>query len=239
MFTNKRKNYHRISLKFNGKPLERCTSYKYLGIVIDDKLKWNDHIDYICKKISKSCGALAKMRHCASLELLREIYYALIYSYVRYGISIWGNAPESTLNPLKILNHRAARIMTFAPFGRLDISPLLNYLEILDITDICKLETAKLLFKIKNELIPAVFGNYFKSRNANVNHPYNLRSRGGRTISINCKTIYGQRSLQYRDTEIWNSIPIELHACGTVAAFKKQLKEHLLESQVTEGVISL
>ena len=129
--------------------------------------------------------------------------------------------------------------MTFAPFGRIDISPLLNYLELLDITDIYILETAKLLFKIKNELIPVAFGNYFESRNANVNHQYNLRSRGGRTTSINCKTVYGQRSLQYRDSEIWKSIPIEICTSGTVTAFKKQLKAHLLDSQVTEGVVSL
>ena len=126
VFTNKKKHYHDILLKINGNPLERCTSYKYLGIVMDDKLKWDDHIDYICKKISKGCGALVKMRHCASLELLREIYYALIYSYIRYGITVWGNASESTLNPLRVLNHRAAHIMTFAPFGRIDMGPLMN-----------------------------------------------------------------------------------------------------------------
>ena len=43
--------------------------------------------------------------------------------------------------------------MTFAPFGRIDISPLLNYLEILDIDDVFSLETSKLVFKLKKEMI--------------------------------------------------------------------------------------
>ena len=206
---------------------------------MDDTLKWDDHIDYICKKISKGCWALAKMRHCASLELLREIYYALIYSYIRYGITVWGNASESTLNPLRVLNHRAARIMTFAPFGRIDMGPLMNYIEILDIDDICLLETAKLIFKLKNDLIPVVFGNYFETRNSNPSHRYNLRRRGGNTNYMKYKTSYGQRSLQYRCTDIWNNIPHELHDCHTIAAFKRQLKSHLLASQDIDGVVSL
>ena len=39
-----------FSLKMNEKKLERCFDYKYLGIIIDDKLSWKAHIQYICKK---------------------------------------------------------------------------------------------------------------------------------------------------------------------------------------------
>ena len=75
------------------------------------------------------------------------------------------------LEPLKILNHRAARIMTFAPFGRIDMIPILNYLEILDIDDIFLLETAKLIYKIKTSMVPIALGQYFEL--CNVNHIQN------------------------------------------------------------------
>ena len=68
IFTNTRKNFHEISVKINKTPLEKCTKYKYLGIVIDEKLNWKDHIEYVCKKVSKACGIFAKLRHCASVE---------------------------------------------------------------------------------------------------------------------------------------------------------------------------
>ena len=66
--------------------------------------------------------------------------------------------------------------MTFAPYGRIDILPLLNYLEILDIKDIFTLETAKLIFKVRNDMIPIPLKNYFEVRNR-VAHRYNLRQR--------------------------------------------------------------
>ena len=86
VFTNIRKDFHEISVKINKTPLEKCAKYKYLGIVIDEKLNWKDHIEYICKKVSKACGALAKMRHCDSVELLRDIFYSILL--IR---AIWDN----------------------------------------------------------------------------------------------------------------------------------------------------
>ena len=91
----------------------------YLGVYVDKKLSWKPHIDYICKKISKACGALSKTRHCIGIETLKNIYYALVNSYLRYGISSWGNASSEVLKPLNVLINRVVRIMSFAPLGRL------------------------------------------------------------------------------------------------------------------------
>ena len=182
------------------------------------------------KKVSKACGALAKMRHCASVELLRDIYYALFYSYVRYGITIWGNASDSNLTPLQTLIHRAARIMTFAPYGRIDIFPLLSYLEILDLDDIFSLETAKLIFKVKNDMIPIPLTNYFAVRD-NSAHGYNLRHRGTTTQSMIYRTMSAEKSLQYKVPFVWNDIPENLQECETLIKFKKSFKSHLLQLQ--------
>ena len=234
IFSNKKKDVHELTVKINNKPLEKCSSYKYLGIIIDEKLNWGKHIEYICKKVSKACGALAKIRHCASLELQREIYYALFYSYVRYGISIWGNANPDTLKPLKVLNHRAARIMTFAPFGQIDLNPILRYLEILDIDDIFRLETLKLLFKMKNDMIPINLGHYFEVRNANVHHRYSLRPRSTSVETIDTRLRIGEKSLQYRGPRVWDEIPENIQNSVSFKSFKKEMKKHLLQLQESD-----
>ena len=231
IFTNKKKDVHELSIKINNKPLEKCTSYKYLGIFIDDKLNWKKHIEYVCKKVSKACGALAKIRHCTEVNLQREIYYALFYSYIRYGISIWGNASPINLSPLKVLNHRAARIMTFAPFGQIDLNPILSYLDILDVNDIFLLETAKLLFKVKNEMIPVTLGQYFEIRNANVTHRHNLRPRTNRVDTIDTRLQIGEKSLQYRGPKVWAEIPENIRDCSSFKSFKKEMKTYLLQLQ--------
>ena len=142
-------------------------------MVIDEKLNWDAHIKHITPKISKACGALARLRNCISIEVIKNVYHALIYSYLRYGILIWGNASQSVLNPLQILLNKAVRIMVSAPFGHIDLNPGYEYLQILDITKIFMLETGKYHFKLVNHLLPAQFGNYFEtSENQMVSHNY-------------------------------------------------------------------
>ena len=97
-----KQNIPEVCIKINNAPLEICKSYKYLGVVIDEKLNWDAHIKHITPKISKACGALARLRNCISIEVIKNVYHALIYSYLRYGILIWGNASQSVLAPLQI-----------------------------------------------------------------------------------------------------------------------------------------
>ena len=105
----------KFKLKISGTPLERCSSYKYLGLHFDENLNWKTHIDYVCKKISKICGIISKLRHSVDIEILKTVYYALGYTYLRYGNIVWGNAAKTVLKPLETLQNRIIRIMTFVP----------------------------------------------------------------------------------------------------------------------------
>ena len=76
----KRKNSktQEFNLKYNGKKMERCLFYKYLGVYIDDKLNWTKHVNYLCEKLSKMSGMFSKLRHICDLKLLKTIYFALV-----------------------------------------------------------------------------------------------------------------------------------------------------------------
>ena len=100
MIISKKRKTSNMSIRINGKELKHCDSYKYLGVYIDKNLSWKPHIEHVCKKVSKACGALAKTRHYVNVDTLTSIYYALFNSYVRYGLASWGNASTETLHPL-------------------------------------------------------------------------------------------------------------------------------------------
>jgi len=103
-----------LSIGINNTQLEQCDSYKYLGIFIDKDLSWRTHIQYITKKVLKACGAIAKLRHCVCIDTLKNVYYSLVYSYIRYGLMIWGNSSSSALSSLHTALHKVLRVMTFA-----------------------------------------------------------------------------------------------------------------------------
>ena len=67
----------KIRVKAAGLPVvmqrnvvECATKTKFLGVIIDNKLKWNDHITYVKSKISKTIGLFYKCANILGGQLL-------------------------------------------------------------------------------------------------------------------------------------------------------------------------
>ena len=58
-----------LKLKINGDNIKQVNSAKFLGIIIDSKLTWKQHIAHIQHKISKTVGIICKTRHYVSLKV--------------------------------------------------------------------------------------------------------------------------------------------------------------------------
>ena len=231
IITNK-KNFNKddFKVKLNGKNLNRCTSYKYLGVMLDDKLNWKVHIDYIIAKISRVCGVLSKLRHFVRLDTIKTVYYALAYSHLQYCILSWGNADYTILDPLRRLQNKIMRIISFTPlYGPLDVYEMYEKLDMLQIDKVHQLEKAKFMFKYNKKMLPDAFNNYFLSFDEA--HTYNTRSSSrGDYQKINIRTGAGQKMLRYNGASLWNQLPTELRNLHSVAMFTKACKEHLKHS---------
>ena len=235
MLFTKKQNVPNFSVKIDDNSLESCASYKYLGVVIDNKLNWGPHIEHTAPKIAKACGALARLRNCTNTDVLKNVFHALIHSYLRYGILIWGNASQSVLSPLQILLNKAVRIMTFAPYGNIDLNPAYDYLKILDVAQTYMLETGKFQYKFKKDLLPTEIGNYFKtSADRLIQHDYGLRSRNDNKAPrfFSCsKTV--EKSIQFnKGIQIWNAMPLDIKNSESLSIFKSSYKKFLYESDI-------
>ena len=88
--------FHRAKFKSTNKDIyirdiniKRVTSVKFLGLIIDDQLKWLEHIQYIKNKVSKSIGILCKVRNYLDKTTLHNLYFTFVYPYLIYGIEIY------------------------------------------------------------------------------------------------------------------------------------------------------
>ena len=52
---------------------------KFLGVIIDHKFKWNDHITYVKNKISKSIGILYKIQRFLDMNTLIQMYHSFVF----------------------------------------------------------------------------------------------------------------------------------------------------------------
>ena len=102
-----------------GPNLECKDHVKYLGVLIDYKLSWKNHIDSITMRLSRTIGLVSKIRHFVPFHTLVSIYNCLVDNclvvpYLRYSLIAWGQAGKTQLNKLLILQKRALRLMCFA-----------------------------------------------------------------------------------------------------------------------------
>ena len=86
--------------------IEQKDYIKYLGVYIDKHLNWQPQIQHVNNKLAKNLGILSKLRYYIDLNILKQIYYALIYPYLSYGILAWGCASKTRLDCLRIKHNK-------------------------------------------------------------------------------------------------------------------------------------
>ena len=211
-------------LRINGKEIKQVNSAKFLGINIDSKLNWKQHIAYIQNKISKTTGILCKTRHYVSLKILRTLYYALIYPYFHYGNIVWANTYQSSLDPLIKLQKKIIRIISFA--GYKDHTPsIFKKLSILPFGQINEEKTALFMFRYFNKMLPATFDSFFTlNRDFHSHH-----TRSSTKIHITyVRTNYNKHSFKYKGSQVWNKLPKTVKTAKSIYIFKKKIKRYLL-----------
>ena len=97
MIFTRKKNKFNFQIHCGGSHLERVASTKYLGVVVDEKLNWSAHINYIHSKLCKASYILSKLRHYVNINTLKMIYYSLAYPHLSYCITAWGGASKSLI----------------------------------------------------------------------------------------------------------------------------------------------
>jgi len=87
--------------------IERVSHTKFLGVIIDEKLDFKNHIKHVQAKISKGIGILCRAKKYFDVKTLTELYYSFIHPYLNYCVEIWGSTFVTALDPLVKLQKKA------------------------------------------------------------------------------------------------------------------------------------
>ena len=101
-----------LLIKIESKSIENVSATKFLGICIDRKLTWSDHIDNILPKLSSCTFLIQNIRDTVSVDVLRLAYFGLFQSVIAYGIIHWGSASHA--DRIFVAQKRVIRCMSRA-----------------------------------------------------------------------------------------------------------------------------
>jgi len=96
----------------NHTDIKNVNSTKYLGVMIDNQLTWQNHIEYVYNKLLKLTSTFFyKIRDQVNMDVLKMIYFACVHSHLLYGNETYCNTYETYLSKLVILNNKLLRIL--------------------------------------------------------------------------------------------------------------------------------
>ena len=207
-------------------PLKVKDSVKYLGVTIDSRLNFDDHINLLRGKISRSIGVLSKIRHVLPVEALQNLYYSLIHPHLLYGIIIWGNTYKTYLKRLTTLQNRAVKISVGAHW-RDNTANCFVQLQVLKLTELFTHEVAKFMYKYTSKNLPPSFSFFTSVASVHIRST-RLASSQYSLYLPRYKTLTLQRNIKFQGVKIWNSVPLEIKKLS-FNRFKIQYK-HLLSN---------
>lgn len=96
--------------------LQSASEYKYLGVLIDDKLNFRPHINLLANRIRKLMFLFKNIRHIGSEQLIKTVYFAMCQSLLTYCNTSWGGAPKSIMIDLERAQRAVLKVSLSLPF---------------------------------------------------------------------------------------------------------------------------
>lgn len=184
-------------------------STKMLGIIIDYRLTWEEHVDILCQKLRKNCYGLRSLSNYCSEKVLVMVYYANIHSHIKYGILNWGNSVHA--HRVFIVQKYAIRILARLSYHQ-SCREAFKHLKILTVASIYILQSCIYAFNNK-----ATLNKNRHSHNYATRHRETLQPKSHRT------SLY-QNNFEYLACKLFNKLPQEIKTLGNIKTFKNKVQ---------------
>ena len=216
-------------LNIGGEKIERigrdCNTkfFKFVGILLDDELKWDKHINYVENKIASSIYALSQTKKLFPTPILKTIYNSLAKPHLEYGLIVWGAAKDEQMAKIHNLQKKAVRNVLNAKYNA-HAEPLMGKIDVLNIFDLRDANVVELVFKYLENKLPECMLNLFTPLQ-------NTRSKNLRVEKPNYKIYETFPSVKI--PKIWNSWAGELRSLNSSKAAKKHVKNKCITKYKT------
>ena len=204
------------SITINEKVIKIVSSVKYLGLIFDESLTWNEHVNSLCNSLLKYFGIFNQVKHFINKRLARQIYFAFIYSRIRYGIETYGSCSEKLINKIQIIQNKLMK-MLLGLNPRTSTNRLHMYMNVLKVKDLYKVNILDFVNSCITGKCPDSFNNYFIERESN----YNIRNIG--LYVKRCNTDIGSSAVCTFGAKLWNGLNTDLKQHSHKLSFRKHL----------------
>jgi len=199
-----------LKIEFKNSTLTCVQSASLLGIIIDERLTWKQHIDQLAARISSFTFVLRVLQSEISLAVALQVYYAHVNSRISYGIILWGGSSEAVR--ILILQKKCLRSI-FNVSRETSCRPLFQKYKILTVVEIYIIQCCLHIHNKRNSLLENSHTHEYNTRQDNLY----IRQQYTHLSTI-------QKQFEFQATKIYNHLPGEIKRLSK-RQFKKRMQK--------------
>ncbi|XP_072018350.1 uncharacterized protein [Amphiura filiformis] len=208
-----------FSYSIHGITLEEVSSAKYLGLHIDNKLNFNDHVDITTKKANSTRAFLQRNFYHSSRRIKEATYTTYVRPTAEYAAAIWDPHTQRNIKKVEQVQRNGARYVTNTYDRRSSVTPLLSELQWPSLQSRRRQSRLTMLYRIHSDLVDISWKDYITEATSNT------RGHDSRIWTPYCSSQVFLSSFFPRTSRDWNSLKKDPAAFPTLDAFKTALRD--------------
>ena len=226
----KRTKYHRLVGNFRIEPVAIETTGAFGPST-------RNIVNEIGKSISEKTGEKREslfhifynIRDFLSKENIKTIYYTLIYSRIKYGITLFGQAGTTKLKKIQTLQNQLLKVLLKKDY-RFSTNELHKSMDLLKINDIADQEILSFVHNYFSKKLPPVFDDYYST----LAEQHQIVTRNGQNLLYipNHVSNIADSSLKISGAKLWNNLDNNFKIIPKVKSFRKMFKTKLVGSYI-------
>lgn len=213
-------------LKVGGTIIEQVTEARNLGVLMDNTLKFHNHVLETVKGCFYRLKVLYQVRDYLDVDRRVMLCEALILSKLNYADTVIGDCLFGYSKKLLQRVQNACARFCFSIPRRAHVTPFLNKNNLMNMNTRHSYHFACLLFDIVLRKSPP----YLYDKLTFSQRPTRSAQR---LLHVQHSTTAFRGSFRYAATKCWNNIPPPLRNCSTLKSFKVNYKKYLLNIQIS------
>ena len=214
-------------LILNNTTLERVSSIKFLGVILDENINWNRHIELAENKISKNIGILCRASLYLNKESLKSICFSFIHSYISYYNITWASTSKTKLTTIFTKQKHTFQII-YNKSKYVHSKPSMQKMIVLNAYQINIFQILRFKHKHKLNKNPIIFANSFN----NIEHKYPTRYSRNNNKQPKLKTKNTSFAINYQGPYLWNMcLDDNEEVILSVSLFSSIIKRKLLDAK--------
>ena len=211
-------------INFGSTSIIPSKSVKNLGVIMDQYMLFDVHINHISSKVSGILMFLNKIKDRFDKETRVIIVQSLVLSIINYCLKVWGVTTQQQVERVQKLENFAAKV-AFGGARKYDhATPILRELKWLNMKCKITLDICIFTYKICNRLLPEWLFSL-----PTVGNTVTRNTRQSNNLFIQrTYTDIGARSILVKAPAMYNIIPENIKKSSSLHLFKEKLKTYLL-----------